>query len=93
MTDMSCVFGDTCPYPHRHPERHSPEIQDEMVFRAAADKLLEQYEIYKGFPQSSVLPPLAVVMEDTARSAWSPSTPERKNLLALARAILKEPTR
>jgi hypothetical protein len=30
--------------------------------------------------------------EDAARASWSVSTPERKNLLVLARAILKEPT-
>jgi hypothetical protein len=37
-----------------------------------------------------VLSPLAFVMEDAARASWSASTPERKNLLTLARAILKE---
>ena len=135
---MSCVFGDTCPYPHKHPERHTPEIQDEIVFRAAANKLSDLHEACKHIPlplthseerrgliwaaptatgmNSSddraaaqtfyggladlvvalgpdVLAPLAVVMEDAALSAWSPSTPERKNLLALAKVILKEPTR
>lgn len=91
----TCVFGETCPYLHKHPERHqSPPAPrtDEQVFTAAATRVREQYEADRGFPWSSLLPPLAVVMEDAARSSWSPGTPERRNLLVLAREILKEHT-
>lgn len=95
VTDHNCVFGDNCPYEAEAAaiaRRKCLEeaITDEEIFQMAANKLRTLHGEYRGYPVARLLPLLAVVMEDAAKSAWSPGTPERRNLLILAREILSK---